>query len=44
MKSFIEETGYQISGDTIEEYVIDGLSVKGEENYITKIMIQVEGK
>jgi len=44
MKFFIEETGYQISGDTIEEYVIDGLSVKGEEDYITKIMIQVEEK
>lgn len=44
MKSFIDSNGYQISGDTIEEYVIDGLSAIGEEDFITKIMIQVEGK
>src|SRR5699024_4028275 len=42
MKSFLIKEGFRICGDSFEEYVIDGASASGENNYVTKIMIQVE--
>lgn len=44
MKSYLIKKGYRISGDSFEEYVIDGVSAGGENNYVTKIMILVEEK
>jgi len=44
MKSFLIKEGFRICGDSFEEYVIDGASASGENNYVTKIMIQVEEK
>lgn len=42
IKKHIKKCGYHISGDSFEEYVIDEVSVSGEDNYVTKIMIKVE--
>src|SRR5699024_10987506 len=42
MKSYLIKEGYRICGDSFEEYVIDGVSASGENNYVTKIMIQVK--
>lgn len=44
MKAYLSKEGYRICGDSFEEYVIDEVSVSGEDNYVTKIMIQVEEK
>ncbi|MEK3934016.1 MerR family transcriptional regulator [Sporosarcina sp. FSL W7-1349] len=44
MKNYLDKEGYRICGDSFEEYVIDEVSVSGENNYVTKIMIQVEEK
>lgn len=44
MKIYLNKEGYSICGDSFEEYVIDEVSVHGEDNYVTKIMIQVEEK
>ncbi|WP_068677645.1 MerR family transcriptional regulator [Oceanobacillus sp. Castelsardo] len=44
MKKYLSKEGYRICGDSFEEYVIDEVSVSGEDNYVTKIMIQVEEK
>jgi len=44
IKSYLIKEGYRICGDSFEEYVIDGVSASGENNYVTKIMIQVEEK
>ncbi|MBM7644838.1 DNA-binding transcriptional MerR regulator/effector-binding domain-containing protein [Scopulibacillus daqui] len=44
MKTYLCEEGYRICGDSFEEYVIDEVSVSGEDHYVTKIMIQVEEK
>jgi len=41
MKSYLIMKGYRICGDSFEEYVIDGTSTSRENNYVTKIMIQV---
>ncbi len=42
VKAFLFDKGYQICGDSFEEYVLDEVSVSGFDNYVTKIMIQVE--
>lgn len=44
IKTYLRKKGYLICGDSFEEYVMDEVSVNGEENYVTKIMIQVEEK
>ncbi|KRG12709.1 hypothetical protein ACA30_18190 [Virgibacillus soli] len=44
INAYLNENGYSICGDSFEEYVMDEVSVSGEENYVTKIMIQVEEK
>lgn len=44
IKAYLSKEGYRICGDSFEEYVIDEVSVSGEDNYVTKIMIQVEEK
>ena len=44
MKSYLLKEGYRICGDSFEEYVIDGVSVSRENDYVTKIMILVEKK
>jgi DNA-binding transcriptional MerR regulator/effector-binding domain-containing protein len=44
IKAYLSKERYRISGDSFEEYVIDEVSVSGEDNYVTKIMIQVEEK
>ncbi|MEJ8777203.1 MerR family transcriptional regulator [Pseudogracilibacillus sp. ICA-222130] len=44
MKTYLHTEGYRICGDSFEEYVIDGASAGGENNYVTKIMILVEEK
>ncbi|GGB32711.1 hypothetical protein GCM10011409_07670 [Lentibacillus populi] len=44
MKTYLSKEGYRICGDSFEEYVIDEVSVCGEDNYVTKIMIQLEEK
>ncbi|WP_062110215.1 MerR family transcriptional regulator [Bacillus niameyensis] len=42
IRANLRELRYCICGDSYEEYVIDEISVSGEDNYVTKIMIQVE--
>lgn len=42
IKIHLIEKNYHISGDSFEEYIMDEVSVTGEENYVTKIMIQVK--
>lgn len=44
MKDYLSKEGYRICGYSFEEYVMDEVSVNGEDNYVTKIMIQVEEK
>lgn len=44
IKAYLMEEGYHICGDSFEEYLIDGESASGENNYVTKIIIQVEEK
>lgn len=44
LKTYLSKVGYRIYGDSFEEYVIDEVSVSGIDNYVTKIMIQVEKK
>lgn len=42
VKAFLFDRGYRICGGSFEEYVLDEVSVSGLDNYVTKIMIQVE--
>lgn len=42
MKIYVCKQEHRICGNSFEEYVIDESSVSGEDNYVTKIMIQVE--
>lgn len=42
VKAFLIDRGYRICGDSFEEYVLDEVSVSGVDNYVIKIMIQVE--
>lgn len=44
IKRYLAQQGYYISGDSFEEYVMDEVSVSGEDNYVTRIMIQVRKK
>lgn len=44
IKNYLNEVNYRISGDSFEEYIIDGASTSEENNYVTKIMIKVEEK
>ncbi len=44
IKNYLKIEGYRINGDSFEEFVMDEVSVSGEDNYVTKIMIQVEEK
>ena len=41
--NFIEEKQLKIIGYAYEELLLDEISVKGYENYMTQIMIHVEG-
>lgn len=42
IKSYLAASHYHIAGDSIEEYLLDEVSVNGIDNYVTRIMIQVE--
>lgn len=42
MDDYLDKQGYHMSGHSFEEYIMDEISVSGEDNYVTKIMIQVE--
>ncbi|GGG24473.1 multidrug-efflux transporter 2 regulator [Lysinibacillus alkalisoli] len=42
LKAWIHAEKYVICGNSYEEFVVDEVSVTGEENYVTKIMIQVK--
>lgn len=46
IKDYLSKEGYSICGDSFEEYLylIEGASLNAEDNYVTKIMIQVEKK
>lgn len=44
MKTYLSKAGYRICGDIFEEYAIDEVSVSGNNNYVTKIMIPAEEK
>lgn len=39
---FIKQNNLKINGYSYEEFILDEISVNGEDNYVTKIMIQVE--
>lgn len=41
MQNFILEHGIQIGSYSYEEYILDEISVSGNENYVTRIMIEV---
>ena len=41
IKAFLFDQNYKITGDSIEEYLLDEVSVNGLDNYVTKIMIGV---
>lgn len=41
MQDFILEHGIQIGSYSYEEYILDEISVSGNENYVTRIMIEV---
>jgi effector-binding domain-containing protein len=40
--NFIKTEGYSIVGDAYEEYLYDSMKTNNEEEYLTKISIQVE--
>lgn len=42
MHDYLDRKGYHMSGYSFEEYIMDEISVSGEDNYVTKIMIQIE--
>lgn len=42
IKAFLIHEKYQIAGNSIEEYLLDEVSVNGFDNYVTRIMIQVK--
>lgn len=42
IKAFLAIHHYQITGNSIEEYLLDEVSVNGLDNYVTRIMIQIE--
>lgn len=42
MIAYLRKAGYRICGESFEEYVVDEISVSGEDHYVTKILIQVE--
>lgn len=41
IKAYLATTNYQITGNSIEEYLLDEVSVNGLDNYVTRIMIEV---
>ncbi|WP_211749862.1 MerR family transcriptional regulator [Paenibacillus sp. Marseille-Q4541] len=41
MQSYIREHGIHIGNYSYEEYILDEISVSGNENYVTQIMIEV---
>lgn len=46
IKDYLSKEGYRICGNSFEEYqyMMDVASLTVEDNYVTKIMIQVEEK
>ncbi|MEB7038766.1 MerR family transcriptional regulator [Staphylococcus gallinarum] len=42
IKAFLKLKGYQIDGDSYEEYVVDEVSTDGPDKYVTKICIPVK--
>ncbi len=41
IKAYLATTSYEITGNSIEEYLLDEVSVTGLDNYVTRIMIGV---
>lgn len=41
IKAYLATQNYQITGNSIEEYLLDEVSVNGFDNYVTRIMIEV---
>ncbi len=44
MLTFMKQNNLKVAGPSYEEFLLDEISVKGYENYITEIRIQVEWK
>ena len=42
--NFIDSQPITLGNYAYEEYVLDEISVTGEEHYVTKIMVEVESK
>lgn len=46
IKKYLDKKGYRVCGDSFEEYLylMEGISLNVEDNYVTKIMMKVEEK
>lgn len=46
IKKYLDKKGYRVCGDSFEEYLylMEGISLNVEDNYVTKIMIRAEEK
>lgn len=46
IKKYLDKKGYRVCGDSFEEYlyIMEGISLNAEDNYVTKIMMKVEEK
>jgi len=46
LKKYLDKKGYRVCGDSFEEYLylMEGISLNVEDNYVTKIMMRIEEK